>query len=268
MAFPNKGAGGGLVDKDYGDVTVSESGGVMVVDDDSITYAKVQNVSAGDRLLGRATAGAGDIEEILCSAAGRALLDDANAGEQRNTLGLGSAAIHAHGEYATASQGAKADSALQSADIANVLRTTNIGSSVQAYHAKTARTDLGMAYEMGNSGRVATVGDGSGAIAIAAGTITLDLTKASFFDLGVLTAAIAYTLGAPTGLADGKSFNGWIKATQPASGTPPTLAYHATWDFAGGTAPALSTPANSQDYLDFSSVNSTRARLALGKAWS
>jgi hypothetical protein len=32
--------------------------------DDSITYAKIQNVSATDRILGRDTAGAGDVEEI------------------------------------------------------------------------------------------------------------------------------------------------------------------------------------------------------------
>lgn len=54
---------------------------------DVITYAKLQNVSATDRLLGRSTAGAGDIEEITCTAAGRALLDDANAAAQITTLG-------------------------------------------------------------------------------------------------------------------------------------------------------------------------------------
>lgn len=54
--------------------------------DDAVTYAKVQNVSATDRLLGRSTAGAGDIEEITCTAAGRAILDDADAAAQRTTL--------------------------------------------------------------------------------------------------------------------------------------------------------------------------------------
>jgi hypothetical protein len=37
------------------------------VPNDSITYAKLQNVSATDRLLGRDTAGAGDVEEIALS---------------------------------------------------------------------------------------------------------------------------------------------------------------------------------------------------------
>jgi len=63
--------------------------------DDAITYAKIQNVSATDRLLGRSTAGAGVVEEITCTAAGRALLDDADAAAQRTTLGLGTIATQA-----------------------------------------------------------------------------------------------------------------------------------------------------------------------------
>ena len=55
----------------------------------AVTYDKIQNVSATDRLLGRTSAGAGSVEEITCTAAGRALLDDADAATQRATLGLG-----------------------------------------------------------------------------------------------------------------------------------------------------------------------------------
>lgn len=62
---------------------------------DAVTYAKIQNVSATDRLLGRSTSGAGDVEEIICTAAGRALIDDADATAQRATLGLGTIATQA-----------------------------------------------------------------------------------------------------------------------------------------------------------------------------
>jgi hypothetical protein len=110
--------GGGLTDGDKGDIVLSSGGTVWTIDNsavttakidddavtaakiaasavgtteianDAVTYAKIQNVSATDRILGRSTAGAGDIEEITCTAAGRALLDDANAAAQRVTLGL------------------------------------------------------------------------------------------------------------------------------------------------------------------------------------
>lgn len=54
----------------------------------SVSYAQIQNVSATDKILGRSTAGAGVVEEIDCTAAGRALLDDATAADQLTTLGV------------------------------------------------------------------------------------------------------------------------------------------------------------------------------------
>jgi hypothetical protein len=56
--------------------------------DDAVTYAKLQDVTATDRLLGRSSSGAGIVEEITCTLAGRELLDDADASAQRTTLGL------------------------------------------------------------------------------------------------------------------------------------------------------------------------------------
>ena len=48
-------------------------------------------VSTNDKILGRATAGAGAIEEIACTSVGRALLDDTTVADQRTTLGVGTA---------------------------------------------------------------------------------------------------------------------------------------------------------------------------------
>jgi len=56
--------------------------------DDAVTYAKLQNVSATDRLLGRSSSGAGDAEEITCTAFGRSLIDDADAATARTTLSV------------------------------------------------------------------------------------------------------------------------------------------------------------------------------------
>jgi len=55
---------GGVDDGDKGDITVSSSGATWTIDNDAVTYAKIQNVSATNRILGRDSSGAGVIEEI------------------------------------------------------------------------------------------------------------------------------------------------------------------------------------------------------------
>lgn len=55
-------------------------------------------ITAGDRVLGRVT-GAGGSEEVACTAAGRALIDDADAAAQRTTLGLGTMATQSSASY-------------------------------------------------------------------------------------------------------------------------------------------------------------------------
>lgn len=54
----------GLTDGDKTDITVASSGTVWTIDNDVVTYAKMQNVSATSRFIGRITSGAGDPEEL------------------------------------------------------------------------------------------------------------------------------------------------------------------------------------------------------------
>lgn len=82
------GAGGELSDGDKGDVVVSSEGATWTIDTGVVTYAKMQETSDTDKILGRSSSGGGAIQEIACTAAGRALLDDADAAAQRTTLGL------------------------------------------------------------------------------------------------------------------------------------------------------------------------------------
>lgn len=97
-------SGAGVADGDKGDVTVSSSGTVWTIDNDVVTYAKMQNISAQYRLLGRSTAGAGDTEEIATSAFILTLLDDADASTARTTLGLGTIATEAETNYYTTTE--------------------------------------------------------------------------------------------------------------------------------------------------------------------
>jgi hypothetical protein len=78
------------------------------LENDAVTFAKLQNISA-DTLIGRSASGTGSPHTITCTAAGRALLDDADNTAQRATLevydtiiGFSSAEYTANSDLTTA----------------------------------------------------------------------------------------------------------------------------------------------------------------------
>lgn len=128
---------------------------------------------------------------------------------------LGTAAAADTGDFATAAQGTKADNALQSADI---------GTSVQAYDADTAKTDVAQQYTAGQRSDVPTV-------SAVSDTFTPDMDDANWFEI---TLDGSDTLANPSTLTAGQS--GVIYVTKTA-GTD-SLAYGTYWpsdldDFAG-----------------------------------
>ena len=71
-----------------GDVTGAGTGSfAATIANDAVTYAKMQNISAGQRILGRIST-SGDPEEITHSTAAQQLCDDASFTAMRTTLGL------------------------------------------------------------------------------------------------------------------------------------------------------------------------------------
>ena len=87
-------AGAGLsvngvaLDVNVDDATIEINADTLRIKDAGVTYAKIQNVSASDKLLGRSTAGAGVVEEITCTTFARSILDDADEAEFRATVNL------------------------------------------------------------------------------------------------------------------------------------------------------------------------------------
>ena len=71
-----------------GDVTRPADSNVLTIANDAVTYAKMQNVSAQYKILGRSTAGAGDVEELSTSANMVSLIASADYATARTNLGL------------------------------------------------------------------------------------------------------------------------------------------------------------------------------------
>jgi hypothetical protein len=92
-----------------------------------------------------------------------------------------------------------------------------------------------------------------------AATITVDM---STFINATVTLAGNRALGNPTNTKNGQS--GVIEIVQDATGSR-TLSYGANWEFAGGTAPTLSTTANASDALYYTVRSSSRIWASLVK---
>ena len=112
-----------------------------------------------------------------------------------------------------------------------------IGTDVQAYNANTAVTNAVQTFTSGQRGEITALTDGS--------TITPDLADSNNFSV---TLGGSRTLANPSNIVAGQSGSFFI--TQDGTGSR-TLAYGSYYDFAGGTAPTLSTTASAVDRIDY-----------------
>ena len=112
-----------------------------------------------------------------------------------------------------------------------------IGTDVQAYSANTAFLNTAQTFTASQRGTITVLTDGA--------TITPDFSVTNNYSV---TLAGNRTLANPTNITAGQS--GSIFVSQDATGSR-TLAYGTNWDFAGGTAPTLSTAASSVDRIDY-----------------
>jgi hypothetical protein len=117
------------------------------------------------------------------------------------------------------------------------LEAADIGVTVQGYDADTAKTDVTQTYTAAQRGEITTLTD--------AATVAVDFADSNNFSV---TLGGGRTLGNPTNQVAGQS--GSLFVVQDGTGSR-TLAYSSDWEFAGGTAPTLSTAASAVDRIDY-----------------
>ena len=167
IASSGGGGGGGLSDGDYGDITVSGTGTVMSIDAGVITTTEL----------------GGDI-----TAAGIALLDDADASAQRTTLGLGTLATQ-NGTFSGTHSGSSSGTNTGDQTITLTGDVTGAGTGTFAATLATVNANVG-----------------SFGSATATGTFTVNAK-------GLITAASATTISIPsTAITD------FTEAAQDATG--------------------------------------------------
>lgn len=213
-----------------------------VLADDSITFAKVQEVST-DRLVGRDTAGTGNLEQISVGGG----LEFTDSGSLRTSAFTGDVTKAAGGTALTIAAGAVitadiADSAVTTAKIADSNVTTAKINNAAVTAAKVDTTGvavLGTAqqYTRTHNFTATTLTDGA--------TINWDLSQNQ---VASVTLAGNRTLANPTNLVNGAVYI--LIVRQDATGGR-TLSFSSAYKFAGGTAPTLTTTASKADIMTF-----------------
>ena len=139
-------------------------------------------------------------------------------------------------------------------DLSGYAQDSDIGSTIQAFDADTAKTDVAQTYSAAQRGTITTLTDGA--------TVTPDFASSNNY---VLTLGGNRTIANPTNLTAGQS--GSIFLVQDGTGSR-TVSWGSYWDFAGGTAPTLTTTAAAVDRIDYVVRSSTSIHTVATLAYS
>ncbi len=140
------------------------------------------------------------------------------------------------------------------ADLTNYAQDSDIGSTIQAFDADTAKTDVAQTFTAAQRATITTLTDGA--------TVTPDFAASNNY---TLTLGGNRTIANPTNLTAGQS--GSIFLVQDGTGSR-TAAWGSYWDFAGGTAPVLTTTAAGVDRVDYVVRSSTSIHAVATLAYS
>ncbi len=140
------------------------------------------------------------------------------------------------------------------ADLTGYAQDSDIGSTIQAFDADTAKTDVAQTFSAAQRGTITTLTDGA--------TVTPDFAASNNY---TLTLGGNRTIANPTNLTAGQS--GSIFLVQDGTGSR-TVSWGSYWDFAGGTAPTLTTTAAAVDRIDYVVRSSTSIHAVATLAYS
>lgn len=249
-----------------GDVTASANSNTTAIASNAVTFAKFQTIST-DKLLGRSTAGTGNVEEITCTTAGRAILDDADASAQRTTLGLAigtNVQAYDPGLASIAGLTTVADRTIYTtaSDTYAVTTLTSFGRSlIDDADASAGRSTLGLGTIATQAASSVSITGGTlsavkitdytepkTAPTISSGTLTLNLNDAQVFDVS-LNANIT-TLTISNVDSSSNTVNAFTLIFTM-DGTARTVTWPAAVKWPGGTAPTLTSTNGKKDVLSF-----------------